>query len=138
MLPEQDEGLKQTRINEATVTLRKDGIVHVLFHRNVILDVALQMLLLNIYNEITGGKKHPFLFEALRGVKVTREAKENAVRIESEAPGSAYAIVADSLGYQLVANFYLVVKKPKNPYKVFRKKEEAVAWLKNYNSLTVK
>ena len=129
---EQDE--KQVKINEATITLGEDGVVHVLFHKNVTLDLNLQMLLLNIYNEITERKKHPFLFEALKGVKVTKEAKENAVRIESEAPGSAYAIVADSLAYQVIANFYLFVQKPRSPYKVFRKKDEAIAWLKNFLS----
>ncbi|MES2680069.1 MAG: hypothetical protein V4635_09305 [Bacteroidota bacterium] len=127
-----EQTLKQVKINEATITLGNDGIVHVLFHKNVVLDLKLQMLLLNIYNDITARKRHPFLFEALRGVKVTREAKENAIRIESEAPGSAYAIIADSLAYQLIANFYLIVKKPRNPYKVFRKKEEATAWLKGF------
>ncbi len=127
-----EQGLKQIKINEATVTLGLDGIVYVLFHKNVTLDLKLQMLLLNIYNDITSGRKHPFLFEALEGVKITREAKENAVRIESEAPGSAYAIVADSTAYQLIANFYLTVKRPKSPYKVFRKKDEALAWLKLY------
>lgn len=128
----EDQIIKQFKINEATVTLRTDGIVHVLFHKNTVLDLPLQMLLLNIYQEITGRKKHPFLFEAFEGVKVTKEAKENAIRIEDEAPGLAYAVVAPSLAYQLIANFYLKVKKPKMPYKVFSKKEEAVEWLRGF------
>jgi hypothetical protein len=123
---------KQIRINEATVTLRNDGIVHVLFHNNVVLDLPLQMLLLNIYNEITERRKHPFLFEALSGIKVTREAKENAIRIEADAPGSAYAVLAPTLAYQVVANFYLKVRRPKSPYRVFRNEDAAVEWLKKY------
>src|SRR5688572_7737642 len=104
MLPDSDQ-VKQVKINEATITLRKDGIVHVLFHKGVTLDLSLQMLMLTIYNEITGRKKHPFMFEALHGVKVTKEAKENAIRIESEAPGNAYAVVANNLMYGVIANF---------------------------------
>jgi hypothetical protein len=126
--------IKQVVINEATVSLRKDGIVHVLFHKDVNLDLTLQMLLLNIYNEITGRKKHPFLFEAFEGITVTKEARENAVRIESEAPGCAYAVVADSIAYQLIAGFYLKMKKPAHPYKVFTTKEDAVNWLRNFTS----
>jgi len=124
-----EQALKQIRINEATVTLRPDGIVHVLFHRNILMDVKLQMLLLTIYNEITGRNKHPFLFEAQTGVKITREAKENAIRIESEAPVSACAIIAQTKTYSTVANFYLFVKRPKIPYRVFNQREEAISWL---------
>jgi hypothetical protein len=127
--------IKEIKINEATVSLRDDGIVDVLFNRNVILDVPLQMLLLNIYQEITERKKHPFLFEAFEGVKVTREAKLNALRIEDEAPGSAYAVVASNIGYYIIANFYLKVKRPKMPFRVFSKKEEAVDWLRGFSHL---
>src|SRR6185369_10407077 len=113
-------GDKEVKINEATISLRADGIVYVLFHKNVTLDLELQMLLLNIYRDITGTEKRPFLFEAFEGVKVTREARDNAIRIESEAPGCAYAVVAQSPAYWLLATFYLTVKKPLNPYKVFK------------------
>jgi hypothetical protein len=128
----EEDALKQIKINEATVTLRKDGIVTVFFHKNVVLDIQLQMLLLNIYYEITGRKKHPFLFLAATGLKVTKEAKENALRIEALAPGSAYAIVAKSKAYQILANFYLNIKKTQSPYKVFTNEEKAVKWLKGF------
>ena len=123
---------KQVKINEATITLREDGIVYVLFHKNVTLDLALQMLMLNIYNEVAGNRKRPFLIEAMKGVKVSKEAKDNALRIESEAPGLAYAVIADSFVYKVIANFYLTIKTPRNPYKVFSKKEEAVKWLQGF------
>lgn len=97
--------LKEVKINEATVTLKSDGILYVLFHKNILLDVALQMLLLNIYKQVTDDREHPFLFEAFEGVKVTKEAKENAIRIEDEAPGSAYAVVAKSTAYKLLREF---------------------------------
>ncbi|MGZ3882768.1 MAG: DUF7793 family protein [Bacteroidia bacterium] len=129
-MQETESILRQVKIDEATITLRRDGIVHVLFNKGVTLDLKLQMLLLNIYNEITNRKKHPFIFEAFDGVHVTREARDNAVRIEPESPGSAYAVVAASAAYRLSANFYLNVRKPKSPYKVFRTKEEAIKWLK--------
>jgi hypothetical protein len=124
--------LRQVKIDEATVSLRSDGIVQVLFNPKVVLDLALQMLMLNIYNEITEKKPHPFLFEALHGIKVTREARENALNIEKLAPGNAYAVVAASLRYRIIANFYVRVKKPAHPYLVFRTKSEAIAWLRGF------
>jgi hypothetical protein len=132
-LMEAPEGIhRQVKINEATVSLRNDGIVHVLFHHGITLDLALQMLLLNIYMEISGGEKRPFLFEAINSIKVTREARENALRIEEMAPGSAYAVLAETLTQQMLANFYLTVKRPKKPYRVFRQKEDAIKWLSGF------
>jgi hypothetical protein len=126
------KNVQEIRINEASVSLREDGIVRVLFHRRVVLDLSLQMLLLNIYNEITRKKPHPFLFEALDGVKVTREARENALLIEEQAPGSAYAVVAGSIRYRILANFYIRFRKPQKPYRVFRTPSEAVDWLRQF------
>jgi hypothetical protein len=128
---------KQVKINEATVTLRNDGIVHVLFHKKITLDLPLQMLLLTIYREVTGGKLHPFMFEAMPGIKVTREARENAIRIEDEAPGNSYAVIAPTLAYQILANFYVKIRRPKKPYRVFRHKQEAVEWLKQFHAQPV-
>ena len=128
----EDNVIKKVKINEATITLGKDGIVRVLFHKNVVLDLPLQMLLLTIYNEITEKKKYPFLFEAFDGVTVTSEARNNAIRIEEDVPGIAYAVVASSWAYKVLANFYVKVKKPKSPYQVFSANEEAVEWLKKY------
>jgi hypothetical protein len=127
-----NEIIREIRINEATVAMRSDGIVQVTFNKNITIDVPLQMLLLNLYNEITEKKKHPFLYEAFSGVKVTKDAKENAIHIESLGPGKAYAIVAESVAYQLIANFYVKVKKPVYPFKVFTKKEDAVKWLRGF------
>ncbi len=42
----------------------------------------------------------------------------------------ATAVVVDTLAYKLIANFYLKFNKPKRPYKVFSKEEEAIKWLK--------
>jgi hypothetical protein len=128
----EDNILKQVKINEVTISLRKDGIVHILFHKHIRLDLELQMLMLNIYKEITRGKKHPFLFEAMEGVKVTKEAKLNAIRIQDETPGLAYAVIADNHAYMLLANFYIRVKKIKMPYRVFTRKEEALEWLSGF------
>lgn len=128
----EDIVLKEVKINEARVTLKSDGIIYVVFNKNIELDISLQMLLLNIYKEVADGRSHPFLFEAFEGISVTKEARENAIRIEGEAPGCAYAVIAKTLPYKLIANFYLKVRKPKTPYKVFSKKKDAVEWLKTF------
>ncbi len=126
--------IKEIKIPEATILLRADGIVHVLYHKNVTLDVELQMQMLQLFKDLAGNVKHPFVFSALEGVVVTKEARDNAILIEEESPISAAAVIADNLAYRLIANFYLKINKPKCPYKVFHKMDEAVLWLKQFNA----
>lgn len=126
--------VKEIKIAEATLRLRTDGIVHVIFHSHVTLDVPLQLKMLELYHQLTQGKKMPFLFSAMEGVVVTKEARDNAITLEEESPVSAVAVIADNLAYRIIANFYLKVNKPKNPYKVFKKIDEAVKWLEQFKS----
>lgn len=126
------EIIKEIITPEAAIQMRADGIVHVLYSKNVTLDVELQMKMFHLYKELTSNVKHPFVFSAMEGVVVTKEARDNAILIEDEAPVSAVAIIADTLAYRLIANFYLKVNKPKSPYKVFKKMDEALAWLQQF------
>lgn len=123
------EFVREIKIPEATIRLRTDGIVHVTFSSHITLDVPLQLRMLELYKQLTGDKKLPFIFSAYEGVIVTKEARDNAIILEDEAPVSAVAIIADNLAYRIIANFYLKVNKPKNPYRVFKKLDEAVEWL---------
>ena len=111
------------------VQLRSDGIVHVIFKENVTIDIETQVGSLKLYNEICNGKKSKFLFTAYGGVSITKEARDNATKIEYLSPVGKSAVVADSLPYRIIANFYLKVNRPKNPYKVFGTEKEAVQWL---------
>jgi hypothetical protein len=126
--------VKEISLNEASLRLRKDGIVHVIFNKDVTLDVDLQMKLFHLYHELTHGKKMPFVFSAFDGITVTKEARDNAIKIEDDAPVSAVAVIADSLAYRLIANFYLKVNKPKSPYKVFTNLNDALEWLAPFKS----
>jgi hypothetical protein len=87
------------------------------------------MRLLDYYREITNNTLMPFLFLVGENVSITKEARDNAVKIEDQSMLAASAVVVDSLPYKLIANFYLKFNKPKRPYKVFSKQEEAINWL---------
>jgi hypothetical protein len=121
--------IREIKIAEATLRLRTDGIVHVVFHSHVVLDIPLQLRLLELYRQLTEGRKTPFLFSAMEGVIVTKEARDNAIKLEDQSPVCAVAVLADNLAYRIIANFYLQVNKPKNPYKVFKNQDEAIRWL---------
>lgn len=124
--------IKEIHLLEASLFLREDGIVHVHYNKNIILDIPLQLNMLAKFNEITEGKLTPFLFTAADGINVTPEARDNAIKIEEDAPCYGTAVVVNNIAYVLIANFYLKYNKPKRPYKVFKNEAAAIEWLKTF------
>lgn len=122
--------IKEINLPEASISLREDGIVHVHYNENTIVDIPLQLKMLEKFHEITGGKLTPFIFTASDGVQVTLEARNNAIKTEENTPCYGTAVIVTNTAYKLIANFYLKFNKPKRPYKVFSNKEVAVKWLK--------
>lgn len=122
--------LKELDYPEVNLRLMSNNLVYVLLKDNCNLDIPLQMRLLDYYREVTSNTLMPFLFLVGENVSITKEARDNAVKIEDQSMLGASAVVVDSLPYKLIANFYLKFNKPKRPYKVFSKEEDAVKWLK--------
>jgi len=114
------------------VGLRADGIVHVYYKDNTEINVALQMELLEVFNELTGKKKSLFIFEAGHYCSVTKEARENAIIMEPLTPTLASVVFVQNIGYRLIAEFYYKVNKPIQPYKVVSKFEDGIKWLKSF------
>lgn len=122
--------IKELDFPDVNLQRKSNDIVYVTFKDDCTLDIPLQMRLLDYYRDITGGKLMHFLFMAAENVSITKEARDNAVKIEDQSMLGASAVVVDSLPYKLIANFYLKFNKPKRPYKVFSKDEDAIKWLK--------
>lgn len=118
--------------DDAIFTEIRDGIVHVHFKEGLEITVEVQGRLFDVYNEICEGEKKPFLFTASEHVSVTKSARENAIVMQGLFPGLASAVLVQSLGYKIIANFYLKVNKPTTPYQVFSKEEEAIKWLQGF------
>lgn len=121
--------VKELDLPEVNIQTKSNGIVYVLFKDDCTLDIDLQMRLLEHYNDMAGGKLMPFIFMAAENVSITKEARDNAVKIEDISKIGASAVIVTNLAYKLIANFYLKFNKPKRPFKVFSNEEEAVAWL---------
>ena len=111
------------------IEFRSDEIVKVTFKENMVLDVPLQEKLYELLAQICEGKKYGFIFDAKDNVIITKEARENATRLEKNSSSFASAAIATSLPYRLIANFYLKFNKPGIPFKIFKKEEEAIVWL---------
>jgi hypothetical protein len=129
-MPDQKTYIQIIELPEAFIKLRQDDIVHVLYKENVEIDIPLQLRMLDAFNEICKGRKLPFLFDAREHVTVTKEARLHAIEMEDLTPVAATAVMAKSLAYKLIADFYVKINKPKNPFKVFRNEDDAISWLR--------
>jgi hypothetical protein len=115
----------------ARISLDANGIVHVLYLADSEIDVEHKKEHHAVFAEITGGIKHPFLIKAEHNVSFTREARNYGSKMEPYQPFLAFALVATTAAYAIMANFYFQFHKPKMPYKVFRNEEEAYKWLRD-------
>lgn len=122
--------LKEVDTPEAEIKLRSDGITHVHYKTNVVIDADTQLSMREIFKELAPGKKLKYIFSAETGVTFTKEARENSVAVDS--PIAAYAIIANNLAYRIIGNFYLKVNKPLVPYKLFSTADEAIEWLNSF------
>lgn len=122
--------VRKVEIEEAYFLLRKDGIVCVKLKDDTELDIPLQWKLMEVYDELTDGIKSPFIFEAGIGCTVTKEARDNAIKLEERSPMGACAVIVTNTANLLIANFYYKFNKPNIPYKVFKKFDQGVEWLK--------
>lgn len=123
--------IKELDFEDVNLQRKSNDIVYVTFKDNCNLDIPLQMRLLDYYRDLTDGKLMHFMFFAAENVSLSKEARDNAVKIEDQSMLGATAVVVDTLAYKLIANFYLKFNKPKRPYKVFSKEDEAIKWLKS-------
>lgn len=122
--------IREIEHEKLIVRLMEGHYVHVIFKPHTEITVELQNEMVQLYREITGGKKAPFLFEGGEFVSITKEARENAIIMEDDTPTSASAILVKNLGQKIVADFYYKINKPKQPYKVFWSREKALLWIK--------
>lgn len=123
--------IRQIELTEATLSLREDGIVIVYYRDHTVLDIPLQLKMADAFNQIANGIPSLFVFTAGEGVTITKEARDNALKLEDSTPIKASAVVADNLAYRIIANFFLKVQKPKGKYRVVANLEEAIKWLKS-------
>lgn len=113
------------------VAKRKDGIYHVFLKDRAIIDIPLQLVMAEYYHQITKGEDGLFIFEAGHMCNVTKQARENAIKLEDSTPVCASVVYVQNLVYKMIANFFNRFNKPKQPYLVVTNFDEGIKWLKS-------
>jgi hypothetical protein len=124
-----DQLVQKIELAESIIGLRKDGILHVYFRPHAEITVEYQLQQLEVLMQITGGKKHPAIYEADEYVTVGSAARDHAIELESRMPILCNVVFVKSLAHKIISEFYYKFNKPKKPYKVFSDFEEGIAWL---------
>lgn len=79
---------------------------------------------------LAAGHNYAVLVDFSEVVSVTREAKELVASKEFKRKAIAQALLINSLGQKIVANFYLRVNKPHLPTKAFTDRGKALEWIR--------
>lgn len=122
--------IHKIELPESVIGLRKDGIVHVYIKPHTEITSEYQGRQLKVLQEITNGKPFPAIYEAGEYVTVGKDARDNAIRLESLTPTICKVVYVTNLAHKMISEFYYKFNKPVQPYRVFSDFDEGIAWLK--------
>lgn len=125
--------MNQFQNNFCTIYLIEDDIIVIDLQKDAEIDEDGALDLIQGLRQFYSGQKLKVLTDAhSKNVTANKEARKilsssNALNeiIESNA------IVVTTLAVAMIANFFMKVNKPQFKTKLFRVKDEAIAWLKN-------
>ncbi|MES2567090.1 MAG: hypothetical protein V4565_09510 [Bacteroidota bacterium] len=109
---------------------RVNSLVHIKLLENITINVEKAQRLIQTIKKITEGKKHYTLIDATNYIFIDDDALKYMASPEACADklGSAYYSI--NLANRLTMHFFKVFHKPSYPVELFKKKEEAVNWIK--------
>jgi hypothetical protein len=123
---------KTIEINCAIITLRDDGIIHMIMNKDHMVNIDDLKNIVKAVGELGNGKKFPNLIEAGSFTSIDSDARKFSTAEELNIYTIADAFVIRSLPQKLIANFYLKFDKPKLPTRFFDNTSEALQWLKQF------
>jgi hypothetical protein len=112
-----------------------NGIFFCYFKKIDLMDLAFTQISVERRLEFMEGKTYPCFFDITQVKQTTKEARDY-LAVEGNALISASAILVSSPMLKMMANFFIMVNKPKNPTRMFTDKEEALAWLGQFTQKT--
>ena len=115
---------------------RRENYIYIRYKDFSRVDLAAAKMHAGIILDLCDGKKYPFILDGLNvQANFSHDAREFISKYEPVAKiRSAQAIVVNNTTTRLLANYYYKFHKPKNPIKIFSKFEDAVDWVKQYES----
>ncbi|MDH5366323.1 MAG: hypothetical protein OEW67_05005 [Cyclobacteriaceae bacterium] len=109
----------------------KNGILHCYFKKRDRIDINIAKEGVKDRIEFIKKKDYPCLFDISKVNEVSKEARDYLAN-EGNDYVLASALVVNSPVIRVLANFFIIVNKPKNPTKMFNDRKKAVKWLNTF------
>ena len=109
----------------------EDGILVCIIKKMDVLDLATTRICVEQRKEFVGGQSYPTVFDITQVRHSTKDARDFLANEGNELV-SASAILVSSPMLRMMANFFIMVNKPKNPTRMFTDKESALEWLQQF------
>jgi hypothetical protein len=111
----------------------KDGILFIDFYEDADLNLEAAKEGIAARKELQQGEKMLILCDTSKVWQVTNESREYSAEQEADGMNRAMAIVTGSSFVAVTAaNFFIKMNKPQTPTKVFKSREKALKWLKQF------
>lgn len=124
--------LKSVETSNCIISIDEVGVGFMHFKEGTHQEIEEQMENLKVLVELTNNAHTPFVITAGENVTISREARDNSLKIEDISPMYGTAVVVQNMAYKLITDFYIKIQKPKRPFAVFTDKEKAYEWCKQF------
>lgn len=125
------------KLPQATITFRADGIVHI--HYNEFENkLAESIEVFEVTRKNCDWEVSPFYLTGADFAAMDKESKEFYGSPAVTKHCSAIAMLTEHIAARLVANFFIMVIKPAVPTRMFNSEEEAIKWLRGFETIDKK
>lgn len=122
--------MKEIDLKHSQIQLTKDEIVIIRCKDDHQYEINEVQELITATGVLTKGKKLPTLTIPGKYTQATKEALDFIFSPGATIFASYDAFIAQSLSQKIIGNFYLNVKKPDIPTRLFSNEKSAIQWLK--------
>jgi len=120
---------KSIKLNVADAHLLANGLVYLKFKDDQTITVQDRLDLAKAIEDLADGQRRKVLIQTGARNSITSEARKLDINRRVEAHVIKEALIITTLGIRISAIFYYKFRKPKFPFKVFAKYNEALEWL---------
>ncbi|PSR53138.1 hypothetical protein AHMF7605_06140 [Adhaeribacter arboris] len=111
----------------------QEGIFQCYFKAMDIMDINVAEATVRDRLQFFENTAYPCLFDITQVKETTKDARDFMAN-EGNNLVLASAMVVNSPMLKMMANFYIMVNKPKNPTRLFTDRESALEWLEQFKS----
>ncbi len=128
--------MKTVSNDVAQITYRDDGILFIIYADRLLTKTDAE-LAFNLQRENAPWEISPILAKGSSFSNLDAEARDFFSSDQVMKHCSGLAIIAESLGQKIAANFFIKFSKPTKPTKFFSDETEALEWLKQFETKNI-